>query len=213
MAGVSFEDDNLALAVLGHLTQAGVVPPFDKAAWRAAHPTAEDPDRLDAIDWRGAEDDLESPADEEAADPDEDYRDHFGSRDLRAALTLVPLDPAAVAGIEHLRWGAWSDAAIRHVVWTYWDGEDDTFDIASLQGIGQLEGLKHLDLEMCAEDLDLAPLVGHPSLETLTLNRRVANLAPLLGVPRLQRASIPGVGRPEHASTVAALRAKGVACE
>lgn len=180
MSGVCFADGNLTLAVVARLIRMGLVPPFDTAAWRAAHPSWEDPNRLDA--------------------------------DLRAALTHLPLDPAAVASIEVLRWGAWSDAELRHVVWTCWGGEDDTFDIASLAGIGQLERLKDLQLEMCSEGLDLAPLVGHPSLETLALHRPVTNLAPLLSLPRLMRVTVPGIDRLMHASTVAALRAKGVGC-
>jgi hypothetical protein len=78
MSTVTFADESLALAVLGQLIQLGRVPPFDIAAWRAAHPASEDPARSDAIDWRAAEDELGESDREE--DGGEDYRHRFGSR-------------------------------------------------------------------------------------------------------------------------------------
>lgn len=60
-----------------------------------------------------------------------------------------PIDPY-LDKITELTWGSDDDMVFN--IWTYWDGEDDYFDIKSLAGIEQLTNLKTLKIEWLLVD-------------------------------------------------------------
>lgn len=52
-------------------------------------------------------------------------------------------------------------------IWTYWDGEDDTFTIHSLKGIEQCKKLQSIHVESLLVCDDLAPLSALPALKSI----------------------------------------------
>lgn len=54
-------------------------------------------------------------------------------------------------------------------IWTYWDGEDETFTIRDLAGIEHCKDLKLLQIESLLECNDLSPLLVLPALASVHL--------------------------------------------
>jgi hypothetical protein len=135
-----FKDPNLHLAVLEAAWDAKLLPVFDKDVF---------------------------------------YRDVLGetwdaNRDgekvderTRSALLAIPLPPDVLARIETLEWGG--GEATQHFVFHSWDGEDETFDVTDLTGIGACANLRQLSLDVAALT-DIAPLRELPKLEWFRLN-------------------------------------------
>ncbi len=144
--------------------------------------------------------------DDSAYEPDPALRD--------ALLAQCPLPEDAARALTTLSWSA--GRAIQFAICEQWDGEDDFFDIHTLDGIGHLSSLTTLHLEMYVCDAaDLTPLASLKQLTTLTL-RGVSSqinsfeaLAPLLDLPALQRVELD-MGAPDSVEVCAALRARGV---
>lgn len=121
------------------------------------------------------------------------------------ALFATPIPARVAARIERLQWDGGME--IQHMVFLYWDGEDSTFDIRSLQGIEALAGLRTLSLSV-AKLTDVAPLAKLKKLRSFTLgvgefqmiigrDKRsavvepeadacIADLSPLLQLPALR---------------------------
>jgi hypothetical protein len=96
-----------------------------------------------------------------------------------------------------------------HDVFRFWSGEDDKFDVCSLEGIGVFENLRTLDLSTRGALTDLTPLQALPRLESLSLNQQVLPpLAPLLGCCALK--SVWLRGNTEDGATLEALSRRGV---
>jgi len=147
----------------------------------------------------------ERPADSvHGCEPGDDDRDYEYREEVAEDLLALPVTAAQLAGVRSLSWHT-SSAAIS-LIWRYWDGGSDEFDVMSLQGIADvLPNLEVLQLELCqASDLsplarcrrlreltvqggevetDLGPLAALGSLRRLTLESRpVVDLRPLAGL-------------------------------
>jgi hypothetical protein len=94
----------------------------------------------------------------------------------------------------------------------YTGGEDDTYALRSLEGIGALTGLQTLNLDghgYREETLDLRPLQGHPALATLTLTGKCSHAAILETLPKLAKIDLR-YGKVDNASVLDRLAARGV---
>ncbi len=133
-------DPNLRLAILGAAWTQGLLARFDRDAFYR-----------DVLreEWR---------LERQGSSPDE--------RTRAAILAVVP--PVDVLrAVRKIDWGGGEE--IQHVVFHYWDGEDDLFDVRDLSGIGVCEALRDLHLG-CAAVVDIGPLVGLAQLESFKLN-------------------------------------------
>ena len=114
--------------------------------------------------------------------------------------------------IESLGWDG--GAGIQHDVWTYWDGEDQTFDIADLAGLEQFSNIRRLALCGCQSVRDWSPAGRLPRLESLEAHGgRMDDLGALLSVATLKTVrlqTVEGKDLPANQRAIAALRARGV---
>jgi hypothetical protein len=143
-------------------------------------------------------------------DPDGDD-EHAYTPDpfVRAALLdQVRVEDTALSQITSLSWSAGLD--IQFAICSQWDGEDDFFDIQTLQGIGALSALTELFIQLRGFT-DLEPLTALPDLATLVLSgmTHFDSLAPLLKLPALKRVELDA-SAPDVAQVREALIARGV---
>ncbi len=116
--------------------------------------------------------------------------------------------------IERLSWAASSDMVYH--IWNQYDGEDDYFEIRSLEGIGICSNLKEIFIEYQWRVTDLTPLSSLKKLEELTVFSGkiiVDSLKPLLELPALKKVRFEGIrfkDQPETDEVVAQLKGKGV---
>ncbi len=115
--------------------------------------------------------------------------------------------------IEELSWAAYSEL-ISHI-WNHYDGEDNYFEISSLEGIEVCPNLKKIFIEYQWNIIDLTPLGALKKLEELTVlsNITVDSLKPLLELPALKKVKLEGIRFKDQQETdevVAQLKGKGV---
>lgn len=77
-------------------------------------------------------------------------------------------------------------------IWTYWDGEDDTFTIHSLKGIEQCKKLQSIHIESLLECDDLSPVSALPALKSIQCSNVViaANEANKRVIEALQKRGV-----------------------
>ncbi|HEU0030369.1 MAG TPA: hypothetical protein VFQ53_07050 [Kofleriaceae bacterium] len=158
-------DDNLVLAIVECLLADGLVQ-FDRDAFLAAHPPEDDGDG-DGHD-------------------DADAHLYRYNADIAHALREL-VRPEHLPVVRDLVWIG--GLHTQHLIWNYWDGEDDTFDITSLVGIERCTSLASLTIRDTHSIADLSPLAGLATLESITIGAggRVDDVTPLLGLPRLAK--------------------------
>ncbi len=180
---MEFADPNLKLTVIEALREAGLLPGFDKAAFY----------RKLGEDW-----DHTSPIND-APDPR-----------VLDALLATELPRAALGEVTTLVWDGGNEVFAD--VWTYWDGEDQTFDVADLAGIEQLPALEALLMLAGSRVRDLSALAGMARLRKVIITGNVAvdDLTPLLDCPSLAEVDVPFAPTATNARVVEALRARGV---
>jgi hypothetical protein len=126
-------------------------------------------------------------------------------------LARYPLGIDLLARVDAL--GADPASSIYRSIYYHWGGGSPDFDVTSLEGIGSCVNLKSLHLElMCADALDLAPLVDANSIEKIGLDLRrgrFANLNVLAQMPKLKEV-IASAPEGNDGAVVAALKLKGV---
>jgi hypothetical protein len=135
--------------------------------------------------------------------------------ELEAVLRALPLAPADLASLQRLTLDGDRDAyACCYPYW--WDLEPDHFVIHDVAGIDACTSLVYLSLgQGVVEGTSLAPLATMRALETLALctTGKHRDLDALLSIPSLRRVEVFNLASsrdPAWASTVAALRARGV---
>lgn len=160
-SGAPFADENLKLAVMSMLMEMGVI----------------DLGRPDQL-YRHV---IGRDIDEEA----EGYAPVPGIRDY---LVRYPLTPDMLQKIGTV----WFDGGnpIYHYVWPFWDGEDTSFDVASLEGIGNCPNIRSLSFISMLERLDVAALLPLRRLEELDIGVEVSNIGALLDMPALRKLNV-----------------------
>jgi len=158
--GLTFPDPGFHIAVLGAL--------LDKKALRAGHIQAS----LEGLDF-----------DDEASETERLLA-------AMARLHAIKLDPKKVARIEALDFDGGNEIymLLEDGAGVETGGEDDTYSLQAITGIGALSGLKKLRLDghgYRAETLDLKPLEGHPALEFLQLSGKCKSAKTLESLPKL----------------------------
>ena len=86
----------------------------------------------------------------------------------------------------------WNEAPdVQQSIWPYFDGEEDYFDITSLEGIAHFAQITSVEIAFFAKIADLSPLLDLPNLTSLWLQDAV-------------------IDTPENRSVVSALTGRGV---
>jgi hypothetical protein len=129
-------------------------------------------------------------------------------------LQAIKLDREKVARLERLDFDGGNEIylMLERGADIYTGGEDDTYALRSLEGIGALTALQRLDLDghgYREETLDLRPLEGHPALTTLILSGTCSHAAVLETLPRLEKLDLR-LGKVDDASALERLAARGV---
>jgi hypothetical protein len=182
------DDDNLKLALIQALRNKGLLPTFDKEAFYRQE--------------------LEEEYDDSA-----DYNYEVDDRVLDH-LVDTPITPELATAVDGLYWGGGME--VQHDVWTYWDGEDDTFDICDLAGIDGFPNLREVKID-CQAIQDWSPLARLPRLEMVAISGgKMDDIGQLLPAPALKRVKLSylkGKDTPQNQQGIVALRERGVEVE
>lgn len=65
-------------------------------------------------------------------------------------------------------------------IWFYWDGEDESFDVTSLAGIGHCPNIKSLNLTSMIGTVDLTDLLPPFQIENINAGVELVNIPVLL---------------------------------
>lgn len=143
--------------------------------------------------------------------PDDFVRDYLYSPNNEVKLALLSklsIDDNLLLSINSIEWSAGSD--IQHIICPHWDGEDDGFNIKSLDGIENLSSLTSLYIELGSVK-DLTPLSKLPILSkiSLELDGIFDTLTPLLTLPELKSVHLTATA-PDAAQVRDILTSRGV---
>ncbi len=103
-------------------------------------------------------------------------------------LARYPLDLEKLAALESLNLDGGS--MIYHQIWHFWHGEDDTFDIVSLDGIEHCPNLRELGVASMLSPVDISLLTSLRQLADLYIGTNISNIAALRHLPSLQSVRI-----------------------
>jgi len=202
---VDLADENLMLCVVDALRELGLVPRFDRKAWRAAHPA-------DPEDFESELQDLGIAVEDATAEDLDDLRDEQEDLEVRAALVGTPVSREMALAVREILNTVMPDPA-KFDVWPQWDGEDDTFTVRSLAGIEAFEGLEKLLLGTDVAIDDLGPVARLSRLQEFELDRDpLPSLRPLLECGALRRVRLSSAASAQE-DVLAALRGRGVAVD
>ena len=116
--------------------------------------------------------------------------------------------------IEILSWSSYED--IVYDIWGQYDGEDDYFNIKSLEGIDICPNIKEIHIEYVWSVSDISPLSKLNKLEEITIfsgKIEVDSLMPLISLPKLKKVNIEGLypkDKSEIEKVVSELKSKGI---
>ncbi len=178
----TIKSDNLRLAVLEELIHLKVLP-------------ASDTETLYQQIFHKEYDD------EAGYEPIEKIKNHLLGQDLPDKYLKV------ISGI------GWSGGiSIQHVIYPYWDGEDEYYHIEDFSGIEVLENLESIAGNLFLAT-DVRPLAGLKKLSSVQIENQKAieNLCPFLELPELKKLSLPAVSTAENRAVETQLSKKGVA--
>lgn len=149
------------------------------------------------------------PEDFDASEEEEDAR----NARVRAQLLAIEVPEDFRQTLRELNWEAAED--VQPLIFPAWSGEEGVFDIDHLFCIEELPVLEVLHLGMPTEtpEPDLSPLCGLKHLKRLTWWAHIGTLAPLLGVPSLEHATLRYDDTDENREVAEQLRARGVILE
>ncbi len=125
----------------------------------------------------------------------------------------IDLNILELSKLEQLTWSPYSDLTID--IWNHYDGEDDYFDICSLDGIEICPNIKRILVESVWSVKDLKPLANLHNLEIIQIYAYIEaeSLTPLLSLERLQKIDFDGISfkdKQESENVVNILKSKGV---
>lgn len=176
-------DPSLRLLLLQAAWNENLIPRFDKAAF------------------------FRDQLHEELTDEGE-YNYRIDTRVLDALLA-IPLTDETLAKLKFVEMDAGNQ--IYGYIWSYWDGESGEFDVKDLSGIEACTALESLIFIAGARFKDVSPLAGLPALtEFKDFSDPIADLRPLLSVPKLRTLDVNYEPTPANRAVIAALKLRGV---
>jgi hypothetical protein len=183
MSSLLIPDANLRLALVQSMIGEGLVPQPDWTAVRQANPYDPDTDDYDHLD----------PSAEDYAEGFQEAcgHDHVNDGVFDALDDLLDAARAVWRLLTTLHWSG--DAEVIQACQPMWDGEDDKFDLTSLEGIGQFPGIRTVNTVSMFSVRDLEPLTGLPVLESIEIDyaSEDTDWAALLRIPTLRRVRAP----------------------
>lgn len=187
--GAPFPDPNFKLAVMSALLDKGVLDLGTRRAF--------------------AEHVLGRPFDLER----EGYAPIPGARDY---LVRYPLSKEMLEAVDHLVLDGGD--SIYFYIWSFWHGEDDTFDVQSLAGIENCPNIVKLEIVSMIPSVDLGILAPLRRLEDIAIGVPVSTVEALLDLPALRSVEFldddlyDAVTTPGHPvrAVMEALKARGV---
>jgi hypothetical protein len=174
-----------------------------RGALRLAMLSALDDEKIKKIDFKGLEK-KHQPTEEDIEDED-GYEDYAFNSSLEKAFDAIPITTAELAQLKALRWMT----GIELMLSPQWDGEDEQFDLRSLDGIEHCVNLEILDLD-AVDVKNVGPIAKLTKLRELRLSFRdkkpsVEPLKKLVG--QLTRIDVPGLDKPKKTAPVAKKKA------
>jgi hypothetical protein len=107
---------------------------------------------------------------------------------VRDYLARYPLTPKMLGAIENFNLDGGS--GIYHHIWHFWHGEDDTFDIRSLDGIEHCPNIRELGVASMVPSVDIRLLTPLRRLAHLHIGVDVAEIPALLDLAGLESVQI-----------------------
>lgn len=126
----------------------------------------------------------------------------------------IALESSKLQSLDEFSWGI--SAEIISSIWKHYDGEDDYFDISSLEGLENCPNITEIFFEYCWNVRDLSPLNKLKKLQEITIYSNeieVNSLEPLAKLPNLKKIQFEGLKFKDQAETdkiVEILKSKGV---
>jgi hypothetical protein len=125
----------------------------------------------------------------------------------------IKLSKYPLSKVNELSWTAYSD--IVYDIWGQYDGEDDYFNIQSLDGIEICPNIKSIHIEYVWNVKDLSPLNKLKLLEEITIfsKTEVESLKPLLVLSNLKKLKLECITFKDQSETdkvIEELKKKGV---
>lgn len=99
-------------------------------------------------------------------------------------LARYPLTPEMLSAVETFDLDG--GGPIYHHIWHFWHGEDDTFDVRSLQGIEHCINIREFGVASMVPSVDVALLTPLRHLAHLDIGVDVANIPALLDITKLE---------------------------
>lgn len=155
---------NLHFAILNELMDADLLPAFDVAAFFTANRP-------------------------ESFDPNNDY-DFAPLDDVADHLALMTIDDTLLAKLTEL--SIYAGTTLQHQIFPQWSGEDDYFDVPTLDGLQQCVNLRSLSVQLLPpnDPADIRAVAHLPNLSEIEFNGGVlTDLQPLLDCLPLKRIS------------------------
>ena len=137
--------------------------------------------------------------------------DYDADSKARAELSRATLTEVNARLLTALSWDGGN--GVHHDVWTYWDGEDETFDVRVLEGIGELSNLESLTFTGGWGVLDATPLQSLPRLRELSIKGGFVDVRALVAISSLERVSlgyVQNIRTQENIESIERLKARGV---
>lgn len=106
----------------------------------------------------------------------------------RDYLVRYPLTPDMLGEIDTVILDGGN--AIYAYIWLFWSGEDDSFDVSSLEGLSNCPNIRALEVVAMISVVDIAALVPLRHLSELYIGVEITNIGALLDMPGLQSVRI-----------------------
>ena len=103
-------------------------------------------------------------------------------------LARYPLDRQTLAALRTLEIDGGS--SIYHHIWHFWHGEDDTFDVRSLDGIENCPNIQEISIASMLSSVDVSLFRPLQHLANLYLGVSVDNISAMLDMPALKSVRI-----------------------
>lgn len=119
--------------------------------------------------------------------------------EARDYLDRYPLTDELLAAVESLEFDGGN--SIYPFAWYFWSGEEDGFEVSSLEGIELCPNLKSFSAISMLGTVDVRDLVPLRKLESVSLSTGASHLEALLGMPALKKVRVLDDALYEQVST------------
>lgn len=128
--------------------------------------------------------------------PDVEYDEFEPCEEIERYFRELELNNLDLSQVTELKWYPGGPEVIEAIC-LEWDGEDDYFDIRSLDGIGICENITKISIEYLLAAKNLSPLTELKKLESIRLiigRAKIEDLSPLLEIGSLREVTIQDIG-------------------